>query len=132
MIIKMLLIHATVILSVGTVWGLIMYFFMHQWWFSAYPVIPGTFLVIGLLEILILKKSRNRNKKVLNSMLIQRIVRWGIVLVVLILLIGWARPPRTSFIVSFMGMFLVYSFLSVWFLVLENKSRKSTNDQLIL
>ena len=27
MIIKMLLIHATVILSVGTVWGLIMYFY---------------------------------------------------------------------------------------------------------
>ncbi|HHV02384.1 MAG: hypothetical protein WCQ69_02015 [Bacteroidales bacterium] len=130
MIIKMLTIHATVILSVGTIWGLIMYFFIPQWWFPAYPVIPATFLAIGLLETLILNKNRNRNKKVLNSMLIQRLVRWGIVLVVLVLLIRLARPPKISLIISFMGMFMVYSFLSIWFLMSENRSRKDTGDQL--
>lgn len=60
----------------------------------------------------------------LNSMLIQRIVRWGIVLVVLALLIGVAHPPKASFIISFMGMFMVYSFMFIWFLLADTKHNR--------
>lgn len=124
MIKKMLTVHTIVLLSVGIVWGLIMYLFMPQWWFPSYPVNPATFYLVGILEIWLMKKSKTQKARMLNSMLIQRIVRWGIVLVVLALLIGVAHPPKASFIISFMGMFMVYSFMSIWFLLADTKHNR--------
>jgi hypothetical protein len=88
------------------------------------PVIPATFYLVGILEIWLMKKSKTQKARMLNSMLIQRIVRWGIVLVVLALLIGVAHPPKASFIISFMGMFMVYSFMSIWFLLADTKHNR--------
>ena len=87
MIKKMIIVHASVILSAGSVWGLLMYLFMPQWWFPAYPIIPATFLAVGIVEILLMTKSKTRHAKLYNNVLIQRIIRWGIILAVLLLLI---------------------------------------------
>jgi len=129
MIKKMITVHITTILLVGGIWGLIMYLYMPEWWFPVYPVIPATFLLVGLLEILMMKKSKTQNAKMLNSMLMQRIVRWGIVLVILVVLIGVAHPPKASFIISFMGMFITYSFLSIWFLLVDCKEQKKIKEK---
>lgn len=114
MIIKKMIVHASVILSVGSVWGLIMYLLIPQWWFPAYPIIPATFLTVGIVEILLMEKSKTQNAKLYNNIFIQRIIRWGILMAVLLLMIGVYHPPKVAFIVSFMGLFLVYSFLSIW------------------
>ena len=124
MIKKMIIVHASVILSAGSVWGLLMYLFMPQWWFPAYPIIPATFLAVGIVEILLMAKSKTRHAKLYNNVLIQRIIRWGILLAVLLLLIGVYHPPKAAFIISFMGLFLVYSFLSIWFHLVDIKVNK--------
>lgn len=124
MIIKMIIIHTSAILTTGSLWGLLMYFLMPQWWFAAYPIIPGTFLVIGIAEILLMAKTKTRNSKLLNNILIQRLIRWGILLAVLLLLVGVYHPPKAAFIVSFMGFFLIYSLLSVWFHLVDIKANK--------
>ncbi len=124
MIKKMIIVHASVILSAGSVWGLLMYLFMPQWWFPAYPIIPATFLAVGIVEILLMTKSKTRHAKLYNNVLIQRIIRWGIILAVLLLLIGVYHPPKAAFIISFMGLFLVYSFHSVWFHLVDIKANK--------
>jgi len=119
-----MIVHASVILSAGSIWGLLMYLFMPQWWFPAYPIIPATFLAVGIVEILLMAKSKTRHAKLYNNVLIQRIIRWGILLAVLLLLIGVYHPPKAAFIISFMGLFLVYSFLSICFIWLTSKSTK--------
>ena len=124
MIIKKMIVHASVILSVGSVWGLIMYLFIPQWWFPAYPIIPATFLTVGIVEILLMEKSKTQNAKLYNNILIQRIIRWGILMAVLLLMIGVYHPPKVAFIVSFMGLFLVYSFLSIWFHLVDIKANR--------
>ena len=124
-----MIVHASVILSAGSIWGLLMYLFMPQWWFPAYPIIPATFLAVGIVEILLMAKSKTRHAKLYNNVLIQRIIRWGILLAVLLLLIGVYHPPKAAFIISFMGLFLVYSFLSIWFHLVDIKVNKK-NAQL--
>lgn len=124
MIIKMMIVHASVILFVGSVWGLIMYLFIPQWWFPAYPIIPATFLTVGIVEILLIAKSKTLSAKLYNNILIQRIIRWGILLAVLLLMIGVYHPPKVAFIISFMGLFLVYSFLSIWFHLVDIKANR--------
>ncbi len=123
---KFLLILIIFILAIGGGWGLLIYYFIPQWWFAAYPVIPGTFLLIGLLEIFLLHKRGGNGHKVLNTMLIQRLIRWGIVLTVLILLIKMAQPPRASFIVSFMMMYMIYSVIEIVFVskIVKKKDAK--------
>lgn len=119
-----MIVHASVILFVGSVWGLIMYLFIPQWWFPAYPIIPATFLTVGIVEILLMEKSKTQNAKLYNNILIQRIIRWGILMAVLLLMIGVYHPPKVAFIVSFMGLFLVYSFLSIWFHLVDIKANR--------
>lgn len=123
---KFLLILIIFILAIGGGWGLLIYYFIPQWWFAAYPVIPGTFLLIGSLEIFLLHKRGGNGHKVLNTMLIQRLIRWGIVLTVLILLIKMAQPPRASFIVSFMMMYMIYSVIEIVFVskIVKKKDAK--------
>jgi hypothetical protein len=59
-------------------------------------------------------------------MLIQRLIRWGIVLTVLILLIKMAQPPRVSFIVSFMMMYMIYAVIEIVFVsrIVKKKDAK--------
>lgn len=123
---KFLLILIIFILAIGGGWGLLIYYFIPQWWFAAYPVIPLTFLLIGLLEIFLVHRRGGNGHKVLNSMLIQRLIRWGIVLTVLILLIKMAQPPRVSFIVSFMMMYMIYSVIEIVFVskIVKKKDAK--------
>jgi hypothetical protein len=44
-------------------------------------------------------------------------------------LIGVAHPPKASFIISFMGMFITYSFLSIWFLLVDCKEQKKIKEK---
>jgi uncharacterized membrane protein YiaA len=101
-----------------------MYLFIPQWWFPAYPIIPATFLTVGIVEILLIAKSKTLSAKLYNNILIQRIIRWGILLAVLLLMIGVYHPPKVAFIISFMGLFLVYSFLSIWFHLVDIKANR--------
>ena len=123
---KFLLILIIFILAIGGGWGLLIYYFIPQWWFAAYPVIPGTFLMIGLLEIFLLHKRGGNGHKVLNTMLIPRLIRCGLVLTVLILLIKMSEPPRASFIVSFMMMYMIYSVIEIVFVskIVKKKDAK--------
>ena len=123
---KFLQILSVFILVVGGGWGLLMYYFIPEWWFAAYPVIPLTFLLIGLLEIFLVHRRGGNGHKVLNSMLIQRLIRWSFVLTVLILLIKMAQLPRVSFIVSFMMMYMIYAVIEIVFVsrIVKKKDAK--------
>lgn len=112
------------LLLIGVVWGLVLYLFIPSWWFPAYPAIPAAFVAIDLLENFFLKADDSQQQKWMKSIVIQRITRWGILLVTLVLLIALAHPPKLSLLVSFMALFLLYSVLSV--LLLYSEIRKKS------
>lgn len=128
---KYVLIYTLVMLLLGGGWGLLMYLTMPQWWFPQYPIIPAFFYLVGLVEVYMLHKGETNHKKMLNTMLIQRMVRWVAVLVVLVLLLVLARPPKVSFLISFMIMFAVYSSMSIWFLahITTSKNKPDNGNQ---
>jgi xanthosine utilization system XapX-like protein len=45
--------------------------------------------------------------------MVQRLMRWVVLLLALILLIRLANPPRLALLVSFMGFFIGYTLLCV-------------------
>lgn len=112
------------LLLIGVVWGLVLYLFIPSWWFPAYPAIPAAFVAIDLLENFFLKADDSQQQKWMKSIVIQRITRWGILLVTLVLLIALAHPPKLSLLVSFMALFLLYSVLSVLLLYSEIRKKK--------
>ncbi|HQB23579.1 MAG TPA: hypothetical protein PL119_03950 [Bacteroidales bacterium] len=112
------------LLLIGVVWGLVLYLFIPSWWFPAYPAIPAAFVAIDLLENFFLKADDSQQQKWMKSIVIQRITRWGILLVTLVLLIALAHPPKLSLLVSFMALFLLYSVLSILLLYSEIRKKK--------
>ncbi len=112
------------LLLIGVVWGLVLYLFIPSWWFPAYPAIPAAFVAIDLLENFFLKADDSQQQKWMKSIVIQRITRWGILLVTLVLFIALAHPPKLSLLVSFMALFLLYSVLSVLLLYSEIRKKK--------
>lgn len=110
---KRAVVFVGLLLLTGLVWGLVMYYCIPEWWFGAYPAIPASFVAICLVEHLLLVADNRQEKKWMHILMVQRMIRWGILLLTLVLLIVLAAPPRLALLLSFMGFFILYSLLSV-------------------
>ena len=110
---KRTLVFLGILLLAGLAWGLVLYFLIPMWWFPAYPVIPAAFVLICLTEHLFFKLDNRDHKKWLHTLMVQRLMRWVVLLLALILLIRLANPPRLALLVSFMGFFIGYTLLCV-------------------
>lgn len=121
---RIVFVYLGFLLLIGVVWGLVLYLFIPSWWFPAYPAIPAAFVAIDLLENFFLKADDSQQQKWMKSIVIQRITRWGILIVTLVLLIALAHPPKLSLLISFMGLFLLYSVLSILHLYSEIRKKK--------
>ncbi|NLA15965.1 MAG: hypothetical protein GX877_05440 [Bacteroidales bacterium] len=118
------LVFLTVLLLVGILWGLVMYFFIPSWWFPAYAAIPASFIVICVFENIWITTDDKKDQKWMNSLIAQRLVRWGVLLATLILLVLLAHPPKLSLLVSFMGLFLIYMLLTIFSLYAELRKKQ--------
>lgn len=127
MIKKFLVAMTIVILGVGAVWGWIMFRYIPEWWFPLYPLLPAFFYLMGMVQVAIVWRADKSKKKnsALNSALLQRVIRWFVLILVLVLLLVLADPPKVSFLISFMGLYMIFSMLEVFLLHHVAKNAKT-------
>lgn len=116
-------------LLVGGVWGILMYILLPDWWFPLYPVIPGFLYLMGWAQVLLFVYGKDHNQNVMNTLLIQRLIRWFIVIVVLVLMLVFSDPPKVSFLLSFMVLYIIFSSLELSFVSKVTKKVVSDNEK---
>ncbi len=117
-----------VMLLVGGAWGCVMYYALEGWWFGLYPVIPAFLYLMGWAQVLLFVRGGDHKQNVLNTLLIQRLIRWVIVILVLVLMLVLSDPPKLSFLLSFMILYIVFSTLELSFIAKVTKKEIPQNE----